>query len=68
MSDSSKKVIDVNEQILTCLNLEQPQSFFLSAGAGSGKTRSLVEVLKKFKEENSQQLRLNGQKVAIITV
>ena len=57
----------VNEKIFSCLDLENPKSFFLFAGAGSGKTRSLVDVLKRFQEENVQRLRLNGQKVAIIT-
>lgn len=59
--------LTVNEEIFSCLDLENPKSFFLFAGAGSGKTRSLVEVLKRFQEENVQRLRLSGQKVAIIT-
>ncbi|WP_299976281.1 UvrD-helicase domain-containing protein [Desulfobacula sp.] len=64
MSNSS---ISVDDQIYSCLNLEKPTSFFLFAGAGSGKTRSLVEVLKKFKKENIHHLKISGQKVAIIT-
>lgn len=55
------------EQIYSCLNLTSPKSFFLFAGAGSGKTHSLVQVLKKFRSENAQRLKLNGQKVGIIT-
>lgn len=57
----------VNQIMLECLNLEAPKSFFLFAGAGSGKTRSLVEVLKAFKENYAQKLRLAGQKIAVIT-
>lgn len=57
----------VDEEIYACLNLAAPKSFFLFAGAGSGKTRSLVEVLKRFREDNIHKLRVNGQKVAIIT-
>jgi len=57
----------VDEEIYNCLDLETPKSFFLFAGAGSGKTRSLVEVLKKFRKNNIHRLRLNGQKVAVIT-
>ncbi|RKX23592.1 MAG: ATP-dependent helicase, partial [Candidatus Zixiibacteriota bacterium] len=57
----------VNEEIFSCLDLENPKSFFLFAGAGSGKTRSLVDVLKRFQKENVHRLRLSGQKVAIIT-
>ncbi len=57
----------VNDEIYACLNLDNPKSFFLFAGAGSGKTRSLVEVLKLFREHNIQRLRKGGKKVAIIT-
>jgi len=57
----------VDEEIYSCLNLDDPNSFFLFAGAGSGKTRSLVTVLQKFRNDNIQRLRLSGQKVAIIT-
>ena len=35
----------VDEQISECLNLDSPKSFFLFAGAGSGKTRSQVIAL-----------------------
>ena len=53
--------------MLECLNLDTPKSFFLFAGAGSGKTRSLVEVLKQFKSAYAKRLRIAGQQVAIIT-
>lgn len=56
-----------DEIISKCLELESPTSFFLFAGAGSGKTRSLVEVLKEFKTRYAEQLRLKGQRVGIIT-
>jgi DNA helicase-2/ATP-dependent DNA helicase PcrA len=57
----------VDDEIYGCLDLDAPRSFFLFAGAGSGKTRSLVEVSKRFRQNNIHRLRLNGQKVAIIT-
>lgn len=57
----------VDDEIYSCLDLDNPKSFFLFAGAGSGKTRSLVEVLKRFREQNIHRLRLNAQQVAIIT-
>jgi len=57
----------VDKEIYSCLNLDDPKSFFLFAGAGSGKTRSLVEVLKRFRYEHITRLRKNGQKAAIIT-
>lgn len=59
--------LSVNDEIYSCLDLDNPKSFFLFAGAGSGKTRSLVEVLEDFQEKNVHKLRKRGQKVAIIT-
>lgn len=67
MMAENKTSDPVNEEIYSCLNLDNPKSFFLFAGAGSGKTRSLVEVLKRFRAENIIRLRKNAQKVAIIT-
>lgn len=64
------EVIDtkvVDDEIYSCLDLDNPKSFFLFAGAGSGKTRSLVEVLKRFRKQNVNRLRLNAQQVAIVT-
>ncbi|MEO1254375.1 MAG: UvrD-helicase domain-containing protein [Bacteroidota bacterium] len=57
----------VDDEIYSCLDLDSPKSFFLFAGAGSGKTRSLVEVLKRFRQNSIHRLRRNGQKVAVIT-
>lgn len=67
--DINNATIDSNveEEIFKCLNLEKPKSFFLFAGAGSGKTRSLVKILSMIRENYGQNLRLNGQKVAVIT-
>ncbi len=67
MLDTQIKLNDEESKIFSCLNLDLPKSFFLFAGAGSGKTHSLVQVLKRFKLEHSRKLKLNGQKVAIIT-
>jgi len=57
----------VDDEIYNCLNLDNPKSFFLFAGAGSGKTRTLVNVLKEFKKNHGKHFRLNRKKVAIIT-
>lgn len=67
--DRSANEIDnwVDDAVLTYLDPEAFKSFFLFAGAGSGKTRTLVNVLSKFKEKYGQQFRLKRQKVAIIT-
>jgi DNA helicase II / ATP-dependent DNA helicase PcrA len=67
MMDESNILSPVDEEIYSCLNLDNSKSFFLFAGAGSGKTRSLVKVLKRFRTENINRLRKNAQKVAIIT-
>ena len=57
----------VDTEIYECLNLNNPKSFFLFAGAGSGKTRTLVNVLNEFKKNHGREFRLNRKRVAIIT-
>src|SRR5271157_5733560 len=53
--------------IAECVSAVPPISFFLFAGAGSGKTRSLVEALKVIKKKVGTQFRLNGRRVGVIT-
>lgn len=57
----------VDAEISTCLSENPPKSFFLFAGAGSGKTRSLVQALQFIQVNHSKRLRLHGQRVAVIT-
>lgn len=57
----------VDAEISDCLSQNPPKSFFLFAGAGSGKTRSLVQALQLIQANFSRQLRLHGQRVAVIT-
>jgi len=57
----------VDEEIFECLNPSNPQSFFMFAGAGSGKTRSLVNVLIKLKSAYGNIMHEKGQKIAVIT-
>ncbi|MFC7322396.1 UvrD-helicase domain-containing protein [Halobacillus campisalis] len=57
----------VNNQIMSCLDPDNLKSFFLFAGAGSGKTRSLVQVLDQFKFHYGNSFRIQGRKVAVIT-
>lgn len=52
-------------QITQCLI--NSQSFSVVAGAGSGKTTSLVEALKKIRELHGKTLRQAGQRVVCIT-
>lgn len=58
---------NVDIQISECLNPKSPKSFFLFAGAGSGKTRSLVAALTDFKTNHGNKFILKNQKIAIIT-
>lgn len=59
--------LHVDEEIKKCLDPQAPQSFFLFAGAGSGKTRSLVAALDHLRGSMGRSLRMRGQKVAVIT-
>lgn len=54
-------------QIQECLNPAAPKSFFLYAGAGSGKTRSLKNALDGFREAHGAAFRRLGKKIAVIT-
>jgi DNA helicase-2/ATP-dependent DNA helicase PcrA len=47
--------------------LDERRSFALIAGAGSGKTSSLVDALERIREREGRRLRQNGQRVACIT-
>jgi len=57
----------VEQELTACLSLEKPESFFLFAGAGSGKTRSLVNALKHLAKNYRETLLLRGRQVAVIT-
>lgn len=57
----------IDDVIFECLNLDNPRSLFLFAGAGSGKTRSLVNVLSRLRKEQGYRLHLHAQKIAVIT-
>ncbi|MDD9997923.1 MAG: AAA family ATPase [Rhodospirillaceae bacterium] len=58
---------ELRKTIAACLDLEKPRSFFLYAGAGTGKTRAVVEALGIFRDRYGMRFRQSGQKVAIIT-
>jgi DNA helicase-2/ATP-dependent DNA helicase PcrA len=53
--------------IADCAKIGDPKSFFLFAGAGSGKTRSLVAMLEGLFKGQQDVLMSRGQRVAVIT-
>ncbi len=55
----------VVEQLFDCI--QDKKSFVLDAGAGSGKTWTLVQALNYVIENKSNELKNNGQKVVCIT-
>lgn len=56
-----------DETIRACLSLDNPRSFFLFAGAGSGKTRSLKQALEGLDTRTLTTLRKHSRKIAVIT-
>jgi len=58
---------DADAQIRACLNPDAPKSFFLYAGAGSGKTRSLKNALDAFRADHGAAFRRSGKKIAVVT-
>ncbi|EWG99118.1 UvrD-helicase domain-containing protein [Halomonas sp. BC04] len=65
----------VVEEICGYLTEEPPRSYFLFAGAGSGKTRTLVEVLRRMTgvvehekgERLARSLRMYGRSIRVVT-
>lgn len=55
------------DQLFSYLDPDNPSSFLLFAGAGSGKTRTLVSVLEKVKQQYSAELSKSGKRIGIIT-
>ncbi len=67
MSDAATHDDPLRKIIAVCLDLEKPKSLFLYAGAGTGKTRAVVEAMSMFRQRYGEQFRQSGRKVAIIT-
>ena len=57
----------VDEALEQCILSSPRKSFFLFAGAGSGKTHSLVLLLKKIHQSIGKEISLLGKNVAVIT-
>ena len=67
MPEAAAQGDELRKTIAACLDLEEPKSFFLYAGAGTGKTRAVIEALDIFRGRYGTQFRQSGQKVAVIT-
>jgi DNA helicase-2/ATP-dependent DNA helicase PcrA len=57
----------VDDEIKLCFSKDNPRSFFMFAGAGSGKTRSLINVLSFLDKEIGTKLSIHSKQVAVIT-
>ncbi|WP_233238848.1 UvrD-helicase domain-containing protein [Bordetella sp. LUAb4] len=64
---AAEDVPDADQVIQECLNLNRPKSFFLYAGAGSGKTHSLVKAVSVLKTRERKRLTFEGRQIAVIT-
>ncbi|PIL20269.1 Fis family transcriptional regulator [Puniceibacterium antarcticum] len=66
MTDATRDA-GADATIRACLSLDRPRSFFLFAGAGSGKTRSLKDALEGLDTQTLTTLRKHSRKIAVIT-
>lgn len=57
----------VDQEIKQCFSKDNPKSFFMFAGAGSGKTRSLINALSYLNKEMGAELSSYSKQVAVIT-
>ena len=64
---ANNKDLQVDEILEKCILSTPRKSFFLFAGAGSGKTHSLVLLLKKIRDSIGKDLLVQGKNVAVIT-
>lgn len=73
--EGNERDAGVVEEICGYLTEQPPRSFFLFAGAGSGKTRTLVEVLRRITGvvlhesggKLARRLRLAGRSIRVVT-
>lgn len=57
----------VDKEIQKCFSKDNFKNFFVFAGAGSGKTKSLIDTLVFLDEKYGKDLLLNGKQIAVIT-
>lgn len=66
-SRAQQKDTEADIELYGCLNSSPPRSFLMIAGAGSGKTTSLIKGLTEILNKHGERLKLRRQKVACIT-
>jgi DNA helicase II / ATP-dependent DNA helicase PcrA len=59
--------VESEADVLVRKCLDERRSFAMIAGAGSGKTSSLVDALGRIRDREGSNLRRNGQRIACIT-
>jgi DNA helicase-2/ATP-dependent DNA helicase PcrA len=64
---AQQKDTEADRTLYDCLNSSPPRKFMMIAGAGSGKTTSLIKGLTEILNKHSGELILRRQKVACIT-
>lgn len=65
--DDERRDAPADDLIRQSLSLAEPRSFFLYAGAGSGKTRSLKNAFDRILEQYGETFRRRGRQVGVIT-
>ncbi|OGQ97389.1 MAG: ATP-dependent DNA helicase PcrA [Deltaproteobacteria bacterium RIFOXYD12_FULL_57_12] len=66
-SRAQQKDTEADRELYDCLNSSPPRSFLMIAGAGSGKTTSLIKGLAEILNKHGERLKLRRQKVACVT-
>lgn len=66
-SRAKQKDTDADRSLSECIASTPPQSFLMIAGAGSGKTTSLIKGLTGILSKHGDKLKLRRQRVACIT-
>ncbi len=62
---SDRILTEADQRVTECI--EQARSFAVVAGAGSGKTTSLVDALTQVRRNRGDELRKQGQQIACLT-
>ncbi|MCF1464125.1 ATP-dependent helicase [Agrobacterium vitis] len=66
-SRSGKPDTQADVELRDALSAQPPKHFVMVAGAGSGKTTSLIKALEYVSKTRGDQLRMRGQQIACIT-